>query len=143
MKLRTGEPWMSAPQYGHSLEGLTLNLLVQDIPKALDFQTRVLTVEVVYSDADIAVLRGFGTEWMLHADHTYHENPLYDCVSGSDSRGGGVEIRLHGCDPDQAEQRARNCGYTVLAPTQDKPHGLRECYLIDCDGYVWVPDVKC
>ena len=23
----------------------------------------------------------------------------------------------------------------------DKPHGLREAYLVDVDGYVWVPDV--
>jgi len=22
----------------------------------------------------------------------------------------------------------------------DKPHGLREAYLIDPDGYIWVPD---
>jgi hypothetical protein len=31
----------------------------------------------------------------------------------------------------------------VLAETQDKPHGLRECYLVDPDGYVWVPGVPC
>jgi hypothetical protein len=23
----------------------------------------------------------------------------------------------------------------------DKPHGLRECIIIDDDGYVWVPGV--
>jgi hypothetical protein len=27
----------------------------------------------------------------------------------------------------------------VLAGTMDKPHGLRECILIDDDGYAWVP----
>jgi hypothetical protein len=29
----------------------------------------------------------------------------------------------------------------VLAGSMDKPHGLRECMLIDDDGYVWVPGV--
>jgi hypothetical protein len=27
----------------------------------------------------------------------------------------------------------------VLAASADKPHGLRECFLADPDGYVWVP----
>jgi hypothetical protein len=34
MKLRTGEPWMSAREYGRSLKALTLNLLVPDIERA-------------------------------------------------------------------------------------------------------------
>ena len=32
-------------------------------------------------------------------------------------------------------------GYKVLAPPADKPHGVREAYLVDADGYVWVPDL--
>jgi hypothetical protein len=32
-------------------------------------------------------------------------------------------------------------GFKVLVETADKPHGLREAYLVDGDGYVWVPDV--
>jgi hypothetical protein len=28
----------------------------------------------------------------------------------------------------------------VLAEAADKPHGLRESYIVDPDGYVWVPD---
>jgi len=52
-----------------------------------------------------------------------------------------TEIRLHGCDPDQAEARPRKRGDTVLAGTVDKPHGLREVYLVDPDGYLWMPNV--
>ncbi len=142
MKKRTGDPWMPPPEYGHSLKGMTLNLLVRDIDRSIDFQTKVLQTEVVYSDPDIAVVRGFGTEWMLHADHTYLENNLYDLISNVSVRGTGIEIRLHGCDPDQAEKRARDLGYSVLTASTDKDaHGLRECYLIDNDGYIWVPDV--
>ena len=56
-------------------------------------------------------------------------------------RGVGAELRLHGLDPDGAEARARARGDTVLAGAIDKPHGLRECYLVDPDGYIWVPDI--
>ena len=31
MKLRTEDPWMPAPEYGRSLKGLSINLLVRDI----------------------------------------------------------------------------------------------------------------
>ena len=29
----------------------------------------------------------------------------------------------------------------VLAGAIDKPHGLRECVIVDDEGYVWVPGV--
>lgn len=141
MKLRTDQPWMSAPDYGQSLSGLGVNLLVQKIHDALAFQTRVLEATVVYSDPDFAVVRGAGSEWMLHADHTYADHELYGIIKSADARGVGVELRVHGCDPDAAVERAREHGYVVLASAADKPHGLREAYIIDEDGYVWVPDV--
>jgi hypothetical protein len=28
---------------------------------------------------------------------------------------------------------------TILAPPLDKPHGLREAYILCENGYVWVP----
>jgi hypothetical protein len=71
MKLRTGTPWMPAPDYGRSLHGLTMNLLVRNIDETLPFHQEVLGATVVYSDPDFAVLRHGDAEWMLHADHTY------------------------------------------------------------------------
>ena len=146
MKLRTGDPWMPAPDYGRSLRGLGLrglglNLLVRDIEMALPFHREVLKAEVVYSDPDFAVLRHGEAEWMLHADHTYLEHPLHKSLAPDLRRGVGAELRLHGRDPDEAAAAARRLGCTVLAEAEDKPHGLREVYLIDADGYVWVPDV--
>ena len=132
---------MPAPEYGRSLKSLTINLLVQNIEAALVFQTQVLEADIVYSDPDIAVLEGYGAEWMLHADHTYLENPLHALVSKVNIRGVGAEIRLHGCDPDRAASNAADNGFTVVAEAADKPHGLREAYLMDQDGYMWVPDV--
>ncbi len=140
MKAREGEPWMAADDYGRSLKGFGINLLVQDMARALAFQTGVLQAEIVYSDPDFAVLRGYGAEWMLHTDHTYRDHPLSGSLSPDIPRGVGVELRLHGCDPDGAEARANERGYTVLAGAMDKPHGLRESYLLDEDGYLWVPD---
>jgi catechol 2,3-dioxygenase-like lactoylglutathione lyase family enzyme len=141
MKLRIGDPWMPAPEYGRMLRGLTVNLLVRDIEASLAFQRAVLRAEVVYADPDIAVVRGYGGEWMLHADHTYRGHPLHHEVTAVTARGIGAELRLHGCDPDAATAAALANGYIVVADPADKPHGLREAYLADPDGYVWVPDV--
>ncbi len=141
MKLSTRDPWMPAPDYGRSLEGLTINLLVSDVAAALAFHREVLDAEVVYDDPDFAVLRRGSAEWMLHADHTYKDHPLHGSLTGELARGIGAELRLHGRDPDEAEAAARRLGLTVLQGAMDKPHGLREAFLIDADGYLWVADV--
>jgi catechol 2,3-dioxygenase-like lactoylglutathione lyase family enzyme len=109
--------------------------------RARAFLQDVLGLEGVYGDADFAVLRHDGQDLILHADHTYSEHPLLALTGDGALRGVGVELRLYGIDPDAAEARARARGDTVLAETRDKPHGLRECYLVDPDGYVWVPGV--
>ena len=142
MKLRTGDPWMPAKVYGQSLRGLTLNLIVNDMPAALAFQRNVLEANIVYSDPDFAVCSGFGAEWMLHADHTYENHPMGNRARLDLVRGTGIELRLHGCNPDHAEAAARQFGYEVLSPTTVKGHGLREVYILDRDGYTWVPDVS-
>ena len=141
MKLSTTDPWMSADAYGRSLRGLGVNLLVRDVAAALPFHREVLGASVVYSDPDFAVLRRDAAEWMLHADHTYRDHPLFGSLGDGLARGIGAELRVHGRDPDTAEAVAREHGYTVLAGAADKPHGLREVYIIDNDDYLWVPDV--
>lgn len=140
-KLRTGQPFMPADAFGRALRGLGVNLLVRDVAKALGFHQGVLGATAVYADPDFAVVRLGTMEWLLHADHTYAKHPLYAALRADLPRGLGAEIRLHGVDPDGCERRARDGGFTVLAGAVDKPHGLRECYLLDPDGYIWVPDV--
>ena len=141
MKQRIGEPWMPADAYGRSLKGFGVNLLVRDVPRAVAFQTAVLGVELIYADRDFAVLRHGEQDWMLHADHTYSEHPLLGLTGDGAIRGAGAELRLYDIDPDDAETRARARGETVLAAAADKPHGLREVYIADPDGYVWVPSL--
>jgi catechol 2,3-dioxygenase-like lactoylglutathione lyase family enzyme len=151
MKERSGEPWMAADAYGRSLRGMGVNLLVREVARSVAFLTEVLALDLVYADADFAVLRygnregggqeGGGQDVILHADHTYAEHPLLALTGDGALRGAGVEMRLYGIDPDAAEARARTRGDAVFAATQDKPHGLRECYLADPDGYIWVPGI--
>ncbi|MCZ6531161.1 MAG: hypothetical protein O6949_12675 [Chloroflexi bacterium] len=141
MKLRVGDPWMPASEYSRTLKGLTLSILVKEIEPALRFAQVVLRAEVVYSDPDFAVLSGYGAEWMLHADHTYDKHPMGNTILNDAVRGAGSEFRLHGCDPDAAEEAAGSSGYEILSKAADKGHGVRETFIRDQDGYIWVPDV--
>jgi hypothetical protein len=50
-------------------------------------------------------------------------------------------LRLIGCNPDQAESRAKEKGYKILLNSCNKAHGMRECYILDNDGYCWVPSI--
>lgn len=134
-------PPVSAPDYGRWLRGLGFNLLVSDIPRAVRFAREVLGATSVYDDEDFAAMRLAGGDFMFHADHTYSDNPLAGLVQGIEGRGAGVELRVYGCDPDKAELAARAGGWTVLAGCMDKPHGLRECVILDDEGYAWVPSI--
>ena len=139
-KLRTGEPWMPASQYSESLSGVSVNLLVRDVERALRFHRLVLACEVIYSDPDILVARHDNAQWIVHADHTYDAHPLHQLVTSVNPRGVGLEIRLHHHDPDAVQARAVAHGYEVVEASANKGHGLRECFVRDEDGYIWVPD---
>ena len=125
-------------EFGKSLRGLGFNLLVNDIAASIEFSKNILLAEVFYSDADFAIIKQGNDMWMLHGDNTYHSNPLAGFVKGIEGRGQGIELRLYDLDPDDAEKRAIDAGHTMLAGSANKPHGLRECYILDPDGYCWV-----
>ena len=140
-KKRVGEPFMPVDEYGRSLPAFTLNLLVADIARSIAFYRDVLGAEVRYSDADFAALRLGELDFMLHADHTYHGHPWAGRLPRERRRGLGAELRLFEVDPDAAVSRAREAGAAVLLPATDKPHGWREAWLEDPDGYVWAVGV--
>ncbi len=131
-----------AEETGRALAGFGVNLLVSDVENTVRFLTTVLDFSVVTSSRDYALLSTNGQWFMLHGDHTYGNNPLPSLLPEFGARGGGLELRLYELDPDQAENKARENNYQVLMGTADKPHGLRECFLLDPDGYCWVPSVK-
>jgi len=134
--------FLSADAYGRSLKGFGVNMLVRDVARSAAFLAEVLEVEAVYRDRDFAVCRYQGHEWMLHSDASYHSNPLLSLTGDGAIRGVGLELRLYGVDPDAAAARAAAAGHVVLQQAQDKPHGLREAFIVDPDGYVWVPSVE-
>jgi hypothetical protein len=141
MKKSNKTPFMAVADYGQSLAGFSVNLLTTDLQRALIFQRDVLAAEVLHEDADLLILRGYGSNWMVHADHTYDKHALLADTLSATRRGAGIELRLHGCDPDTSAINATNLGFQVLDGPRDQPdHGLREVHILDADGYVWVPD---
>ena len=142
MKKSNSTPFMAAPDYGKSLAAFTVNLLSENLERALQFQRDVLGAEIRHADEDLLIVQGFGSSWMVHADHTYEAHPLLADTRAQSRRGAGVELRLHHCDPDAVAERAAALGFELLDGPRDQPdHGLREAHVIDDDGYVWVPDV--
>lgn len=141
MKKREGDAWMDAGDYGRSLSGIGFNLLYDTLDRAIEFQREVLGATIVYSDPDFVAVKGYGAQWMLHADHSYQDHALHGIATNLEGRGGSVELRVYGCDPDRAEAAAREHDFTVFAGAMDKPHGLREAYILDDAGYLWVPSM--
>jgi catechol 2,3-dioxygenase-like lactoylglutathione lyase family enzyme len=141
-KRTDAQKWtVSAVDYGRSLAGLSLNLLVRDIERSLPFYTEVLGFTDRHHDPDFAALERDGARLMLHADHTYAAQPWAPRLAETGKRGLGAEIRILGIDPDAAEKRARDRGYTVLVGAKEWPHGWRDCLIEDPDGYTFAVGV--
>ena len=132
---------MSAAEYGRTLSGLSVNLIVRDVPRSVPFYTDVLQLQLLYSDEDFAAFERDGVKLQIHADHTYARMPWAARLRHESRRGLGAEIRILGVDPDAAEQRARDGGFTVAVPVRDWPHGWRDCVLEDPDGYTFAVGV--
>jgi len=133
---------LSAEAMGHRLDGFGVNMLVRDIARTVAFMRDVLGFDALRVSEDYAVLAWRGKLFQLHADATYAAHPLPAHLPEVGLRGAGVELRIYQTDPDAAERRARDGGYVVLQSTADKPHGLRECFLLDPDGYCWAPSTR-
>jgi uncharacterized glyoxalase superfamily protein PhnB len=132
---------VSASDYGKSLRGLGFNLIVKDLARAIEFATQVLEATAFFATPSFAAMKLNGQDFMFHADETYRDNELKGILVGNEARGIGVELRIYGLDPDLAELRARAGGWTVLAGSIDKPHGLREAMILDDEGYLWIPSI--
>ncbi len=133
---------ISAEEMGRLLEGFGVNLLAARVGRSVGFLHSELGFEILRQSEDYAVLAHRGQLYQIHADATYAAHPLLAHLPEAGLRGAGVELRLYQVDPDQAESRAREGGYEILQPAAVLRHGLRECFLLDADGYCWVPSVK-
>ncbi len=130
---------VTAAEFGKSLRGMGVNLLVRDVKAHCAMLEAVFGMSAHRISADFAILRYGDAVFQLHADGTYHSNPYLGLLPENPQRGAGIELRFYDTDPDVAAAKAEDAGMTILQPPTDKPHGLRECYLLCPDGYAWVP----
>lgn len=130
---------VSPEDFGRSLSGLGLNLLVRDVEAECAFLRDVFELESHRVSADFAIVTYGDQVFQIHADGTYHANPLLSLLPETPPRGAGIEIRLYETDPDTAAARAEATGATLLQAPADKPHGLREAIILCANGYAWVP----
>ncbi len=130
---------ISPSDFGQSLRGIGLNLLVRDVRAEVAFLKAVFDMQAHRVSADFAIMPYDDQVFQLHSDGTYSANPLLSLLPETPPRGAGIEIRLYDTDPDAAAARATDLGETILQPPTDKPHGLRECYILCENGYAWVP----
>lgn len=130
---------ISAGAFGASLQGIGLNLLVRDVLAQVAFLETVFGVKAHQATPDFAII-SYGTQvFQLHVDGTYHANPLLGLLPETPPRGAGIEIRLYDTDPERACDVAEAAGGTILQAPTNKPHGLREAYILCENGYAWVP----
>ncbi len=130
---------ISAEEFGASLRGIGLNILVRDMDEEVRFLSRVFGMTAHRVSEDFAIITSGKAIFQLHTDHTYSENPLLGLLPETPPRGAGIEIRLYDIDPDQCLIQAEMADAHILQPPADKPHGLREAYILCPNGYAWVP----
>ena len=131
---------VSAGDFGRSLSGLGLNLLVRDVAAEAGFLSSVFEMSAHRQSRDFAIMSYHGEVFQLHADGTFGSHPLLSLLPESGPRGAGLEIRLYETDPDAAAARAGAfADALVLQAPEDKPHGLREWVILCPNGYAWVP----
>lgn len=130
---------VEAGPFGKALKGLGLNLLVRDVLAECAFLETIFGAKTHQATTDFAIVTYGSQVFQLHSDATYHSNPLLGLLPESPPRGAGIEIRLYESDPDDCASRAKANGATILQPPTDKPHGLREAYILCENGYAWVP----
>lgn len=130
---------VSAEDFGKSLRGIGLNLLVRDVRATAAFLTAVFDVGVHRLSDDFAIITYGAEVFQLHSDGTYGSNPLLGLLPENPPRGAGIEIRFYDTDPEEAVNKAEALGAMILQAPMYKPHGLREAYILCADGYAWVP----
>ncbi len=130
---------IDAGGFGRSLRGIGLNLLVWDVKAQVALLETIFSMQAHQVTDDFAIVTYGDQVFQIHSDRTYHSNPFLGLLPENPPRGTGIEIRLYDTDPDQAAALAETAGATVLQPPTDKPHGLREAYILCENGYAWVP----
>ena len=86
--------------FGTSLTGIGINLLVRDVQAETRFLTQVFQMQGHRISADFAIMQHQSQLLQLHSDGTYFSHPLLDLLPENSPCGAGYEIRLNHRDPD-------------------------------------------
>jgi len=130
---------VGAGDFGRSLTGIGLNLLVRDVQAEVAFLCDVFGMAAHQVSKDFAIMT-YGREvFQLHGDGTYHSHPLLGVLPENGARGAGIALYLFETDPDEAAEKAEAAGGHILQAPENKPHGLRETVILDENGYAWTP----
>ena len=130
---------VSAEEFGKSLTGLGVNIIVKSPAQTALFLEVVFGLYPNLLSADFALIRYQNDIFQLHSDTSFAAHPSYPLLPENSPRSADIEIRLYNSNPDQPCTQAQAYGYMVLAPATDKPHGLLEATILCPDGYMWVP----
>ncbi len=130
---------ISVGDFGKSLRGIGINLLVRDVIEQCRFLEAVLDVKTHRVSVDFVIMTYGEQVFQLHSDGSYHSNPLQGLLPDNPPRGAGIEIRFYDTNPEEAVKRAKALNAVILQEPTDKPHGLREAYILCENGYAWVP----
>lgn len=128
-----------APDFGAALRGLGLNLLCRNVRATASFLQTVFDMQAHRLSDDFAIMTYGAQVFQLHADGTFATHPLHNLLPETPPRGAGVQIYLYDTDPDIAATRVAAAGGILLQAPTNKPHGLRECVILDPDGFAWSP----
>jgi catechol 2,3-dioxygenase-like lactoylglutathione lyase family enzyme len=115
--------------------GLRAELFVADVPRSLDFYTRVLGFKIERNSADYISIRrghvvfGIGSYTELDPDHYFRPE------GGRIRNGIGVEFVLEVDDVMALEREVRAAGYPLIKPIAKQPWCLTDFRLADPDGY--------
>ncbi|WP_245435945.1 hypothetical protein [Mesorhizobium tamadayense] len=148
---RTKTPWMKAEDFGRSLaHGLGVNLLVTDMAAMEAFCRDVLGARIIRDVLGAYHLwrRGFRGDRTvglgLHAacppllSRQSDDRRRRRCRSARRGHRAAPLWRRSGCGGEKGgSTRPHRAGGSI-----DKPHGLREYYIVGPDGYVFVPSAR-
>lgn len=130
---------LSGAEYSKGLTGVGINLLASDVSATVKFLSDVLGLATARANEDFAIVTHEGTEFMIHSDASYSQNPLLGLTGDGVIRGAGIELRVYDVDPDITAKKAEEKGFHILQEPSNKGHGMREAFIIGPDGYCWVP----
>lgn len=71
---------VEAAEFGRSLTGIGLNLLVRDVTVQISFLETVFELKAHQPSKDFAIISYGSQLFQLHSDGTYHSNPLLGLV---------------------------------------------------------------